>query len=200
LRGRSLLAVGAGQMGALTARAGLTAGADVAIASRTWSHAQALARQLGARSLQFDPGRAVADFGAVIVALRGPWSLSGATEEALRTGGPVVVDLSTPRAFGDDLAAALGDRFIAGDAFVFLETEEARLGRRVIARLDELIDGAATEFLRFGPDVTIIQRASHVCPDEEPTSPLCLSARSGQSGSGYCCATRSSLPSQPRAG
>jgi glutamyl-tRNA reductase len=148
LRGRPLLVVGAGQMGALAARSGLTAGATVEIASRTPSRAEALAVRLRARSVPFDPGPAVTDVAGILIALRGPWSLPGATHKALRRSEAVVVDLSVPSALAHDLAAALGERFVSADALALVEeSDEARVGSAPIARLDALIDSATTEFL-----------------------------------------------------
>jgi glutamyl-tRNA reductase len=150
LRGRTLLVVGAGQIGALAVRAGLAAGAAVAIASRTSSRADALARRLGVRSLAFDPGTAVAEVTGIVIALRGRWTLTQATAEALRIGEAVVVDLSVPPALADDLAAALGERFVSADGLAFIEqTEEVGLRRRETARLEELIDSAAADFLAW---------------------------------------------------
>jgi glutamyl-tRNA reductase len=154
VRGRTVLVVGSGQMGALAARAGLAAGATVVIAGRTSSHADSLARRLGVLSVPFDPGAAIADVAGVVVALRGVWSLSPASQLALGTLDAVVVDLSVPPALTDDLAAALGDRLVSADGLVRVEQtesvpEDTRLRGREAVRLDGLIDSAAAEFLAW---------------------------------------------------
>ena len=107
LRGRELLVVGAGQMAALAARAGIAAGATVSIASRTPARAEALATRLGGQALPFDPGSCVGGITGIVVALRGQWPTSAATEEALVAGEAIVIDLSVPPAASGDLVAAL---------------------------------------------------------------------------------------------
>lgn len=150
LRGRELLVVGAGQMGALASRSGLLAGAMVSIGSRTPSRAQALAGRLGGRALPFDPGAAIAEVSAVIVALRGRWSTSASTEEGLAASEAIVVDLSVPSALSELLVAALGARFVsADDLTLIVEADQTRLGDGLRRSLETLVDSAAADFLTW---------------------------------------------------
>jgi glutamyl-tRNA reductase len=147
IRGRALLVVGAGQMGALAAQAGRAAGATVAIASRTQTRADSLALRVGVQAVPFDPGGALAEFTGIVVALRGRWSISAEAENALRASGAVVVDLSVPAALAEDLAVSLGSRHISADALALGEVagQSAPQGEHVV-RLETLIDATAAEF------------------------------------------------------
>ena len=147
LRGRGLLVVGAGQMGALAVRAGREAGAVVSVTSRTLERAQDLAARTGVRAVAFDPSLEAADLAGVVVALRGRWATSAATEEALLAGLAVVVDLSVPSAVPEGLATELGERFVSADAIAVSEaggagSPNARLERR----LDALVASATVGF------------------------------------------------------
>ncbi len=150
LRGRGLLVVGSGQMGALAARAGLAAGATVSIASRTPSRAEALAVRLGGRAVPFDPGEALAEVAGVVVALRGRWSLTAETDEALLASEAVVIDLSVPPALAEDLTIPLGQRLVSADALALGEDAgQIPLGDGLMGRLETLIDSTAVEFLTW---------------------------------------------------
>ena len=150
LRGRGLLVVGSGQMGALAARAGLAAGATVSIASRTPTRAEALAVRLGGRAVPFDPGKALAEVAGVVVALRGRWSMSGETDETLLASEAVVIDLSVPPALAEGLTVSLGQRLVSADALALDEdTGQIPLGDGLMGRLESLIDSTAVEFLTW---------------------------------------------------
>jgi glutamyl-tRNA reductase len=151
LRGRGLLVVGSGQMGALAARAGLAAGATVSIASRTPTRAKALAVRLGGRAVPFDPGEALAaEVAGVVVALRGRWSMSAETDEALLASEAVVVDLSVPPALAEGVTVSLGQRLVSADALALGEDAgQIQLGDGLTARLETLIDSTAAEFLTW---------------------------------------------------
>ena len=97
----AVLVVGTGEMGRLVARAARARGARVAMAGRDVDRTRAAAEAVGATVAPFDPGAAVGEAAAVVVALRGPWTIAPATVAALRTV-PVVVDLSLPAALADD--------------------------------------------------------------------------------------------------
>jgi glutamyl-tRNA reductase len=89
----------------------------------------------------------VAEVTGIVIALRGCWPVSPATQRALRTGDAVVVDLSVPPALTEDLAAAPGERFLSADGLALVEeSDEARVGGRLTARLDQLIDSVVAEF------------------------------------------------------
>jgi len=146
IRGRRVLVVGAGEMGRLTARAAAAAGASVSIASRTAGRADALAAQVGAQTMPFDPGPRVGDVAAIVVALRGPWLIAPSTVEALAASAAVVADLSVPPAVLGTLADGLGERLVSGDVLARTEPDGAILGNGLIARLEELVDATSAEF------------------------------------------------------
>jgi glutamyl-tRNA reductase len=136
-------------MGALVAQAGLAAGATVSIASRTQTRAEELAVRLGGHAVPFDPGEVVAA-AAVVVALRGRWSLSSNTTEALVAGQAVVIDLSVPSALAEGLETSLGRRLVSADALALAE-EAGQMPLRdgQMARLEALIDSTTAEFLTW---------------------------------------------------
>jgi len=142
LHGRRALVVGAGEMARLAVSAATAAGAVVSVASRTASHAGALARRTGAATAPFDPGPLAGDLAGAIVALRGPWPIGSATIELLAAGSAVVVDLSVPPAVSAHVAKRLDGRFVSADA---LAAEEGDPGPGH-SRLPELIDATLAEF------------------------------------------------------
>lgn len=143
LAGRDILVVGAGQMGRLAARAAVASGASVGIANRTVVGATGLAGAVGGRVVPFDPGRDVARFAGIVVAIGGPWILGGSTVDALAGGTSVIIDLSMPSAVPAGLAERLGPRLVVADAL-------ARAGDRPVSATDprpgELIERTAAEF------------------------------------------------------
>lgn len=142
LHGRQALVVGAGEMGRLAVSAATGAGAAVSVASRTASHAEALARRTGAATAPFDPGPLAGELAGAIVALRGPWPIGPATLELLAAGSAVVVDLSVPPAVAAHVARRLDGRFVSADA---LAADEGEPGPGH-SRLPELIDATLVEF------------------------------------------------------
>jgi glutamyl-tRNA reductase len=142
LYGRRALVVGAGEMARLAVGAATAAGAEVSVASRTASHADALARRTGAATAPFDPGPLAGDLAGAIVALRGPWPIGSATIELLAGGSAVVVDLSVPPAVSADLVRRLDGRFVSADALA-AEEGDPNPGH---SRLQELIDATLAEF------------------------------------------------------
>ena len=115
VEGRTVLVVGAGQMGRLAARAAVHAGARVLIASRSAEHAAQVARAVGGAAIPLDPGTGIAEATGVIVALSGPWPLGAATSRSLLASATVIVDLSVPAAVPADLADRLGTRHVTAD-------------------------------------------------------------------------------------
>jgi glutamyl-tRNA reductase len=146
VEGRPVLIVGAGKMGSLAAHSAVRAGADVTIANRSADRANALAAAFGAKTSEFDPGAEVAPVHGVIVALSGPWQISSGTALALRAGDAVVVDLSFPAAVSSSLAASLGDRLLTADEIALDDVAADDAARRLIPRLDALVDDAARAF------------------------------------------------------
>jgi glutamyl-tRNA reductase len=143
---RRVLVVGAGKMGTLAAHAAVRAGADVTIANRSPQPAAALAAAVGARTTSLDPGAEVGLTDAVIVALGAPWELSSGTSTALGAGEAVVVDLSFPAAVGSSLAASLGDRLLTADEVALDDVVADEAARRLVPRLDALVDESARGF------------------------------------------------------
>ena len=142
LRGRRVLVVGAGEMARLAVSAATAAGAAVSVASRTPSHADALARRTGVATAPFDPGPLAGNIAGAIVALRGPWTIGSGTIELLVGGSAAVVDLSVPPAVSVDLARRLDGRFVSADGLA-AEEGDPDPGH---SRLPELIDATLAEF------------------------------------------------------
>jgi len=149
LRGRRLLVVGAGKMGALAGRSGLAAGAAVSLTSRTPERGEALAARLGVPSLAFDPGAAAADVAGIVVGLRGRWLISDETEAALVDGGAIVVDLSVPQALSERLSAALGERYVSADDLALVEEAHDERAEGPLRRLETLVDDTVAGFLAW---------------------------------------------------
>jgi glutamyl-tRNA reductase len=149
LADRDVLIVGSGRMGQLAARAVVAKGARVTVTSRSDDRAQVLAAAIGGRADDFDPGGRAARFAGVVVALAGPWRIGADGIDALRRGSTVVVDISVPPAVSDQLATVLGRRLTTADDLAQAEAGDPAVPDRVVARLDELIDGATAQFLAW---------------------------------------------------
>lgn len=149
VRGTEALVVGAGRMGGLMVRAAAAAGASVTVANRSTDRARALTSATGGRTSALDPGSEVGRFGAIFVALGGPWAIDGSTVAALLDRGPIVVDLSVPAAVPAALAAGLGSRLVSADALALREAEEARRDRELDPRLDGLIDATVESYVEW---------------------------------------------------
>jgi glutamyl-tRNA reductase len=145
VRGRPLLVVGSGEMGRLAAVAAATAGCHVSISSRTPGRAGALASELHAAPVGFDPGATAGHAAVVVVALRGPWSPSAATVDALVGGSAIVVDLSVPPAIDPAVAERLGDRLIGVDSLAAGQPDRTD-GSGSLARERALVDSAFEEY------------------------------------------------------
>jgi glutamyl-tRNA reductase len=162
LSGGRVVVVGAGEMGRLAVRAAARAGASVSIASRSEVRAARLARDEGAAATTFDPGNQVREASAIIVALRGPWTISSATADALAAGSAIVVDLSVPAAVPSEVGEALGDRLVTADDLANGDVERpagdaasADAGEaRSRSRVERLIEDSTRAFLdwRAGHD------------------------------------------------
>lgn len=109
--GRRILVVGAGEMGQAVASAATDRGATVWLASRSRERATAAADRIGVTTWSIDPGRAILEIDAVIVALAGQWTMGAATAEAVASRA-VVVDLSMPQALPASVQIRLGERLI----------------------------------------------------------------------------------------
>lgn len=143
---RRVLVVGAGVMGSLAARSALRRGAAVELASRDPERARATAHGLGIPARPFDPGPEVGGFDIALVALRGPWSISPATADALVAGTTRVADLSAPPALAEPLRGRLGERAISIDD---LAVPADGGGDRFRRRLERTRDAAVAEYGRW---------------------------------------------------
>ncbi|MEA2548146.1 MAG: glutamyl-tRNA reductase [Chloroflexota bacterium] len=146
IRGRDVLIVGAGRMGGLAARAAVSAGARVTVATRARERAEALAASVGATATDFDPGPALSRFAAVVVALGGPWLVAPKTADALVGGDATVVDLSVPLAVAPSLATRLGERLITADHLALGTGVPGAHGGVPDRRTEALIERAVEEF------------------------------------------------------
>lgn len=148
LDGMDVLVVGTGEMGELAALRARAVGARPVIASRSAAHAAASAAALGATTVAFDPGEAaVTLFGAIVVALAGPWRLSPPTIDRIANGPATIVDLSMPSAVPDTLVQSLGDRYVSVDA---LASEAGNPGSsRAGGRARDLVERTLVEFERW---------------------------------------------------
>ena len=143
-----VLVVGAGRMGRLLARAAVAAGASVGVANRSRAGAESLAASAGAAVEPFDPGARIGNFGAVLVALAGPWPIGRATIDALTRSPTIVVDLSVPAAVPARLAEFLGPRLITADALALADPgPEAQDGSA--ARVEALIDRSTADVVAW---------------------------------------------------
>jgi glutamyl-tRNA reductase len=149
IAGRSILVVGSGGMGRLTAGAAAHAGAVVSIANRSSDTAATLAKAVGAGVTRFDPGADIARFDGIIVAIGGPWRLGRISSRALRESRATVVDLSMPPAVPASVAANLGPRMVTVDDLARRDRPAASPANRAVARLDVLIDRTTQEFLTW---------------------------------------------------
>ncbi len=147
LNGRRLLVVGTGEMGRLLLRAAGDRGALVAVAGRDAARSLATAAAAGADVQRLDPGRALATFDAIAIALAARWELGETGRDVLRRSRPVVVDLSAPSALGEDSQHDLGERFISIDDLA--GTIGERADDRLRGRLEAVAEAAAAEFLRW---------------------------------------------------
>ena len=146
---RELLVVGAGSIGRLAAAAGTRVGARVAVTSRSADHAAELALSTRARVEAFDPGGRVAGFAGIVVALGGPWPIGPETIDALARHAIPVVDLSVPPAVPDRLRAILRGRVTTADDLARAGSDAGSLPDRTLARLDEMIDRTAGEYVAW---------------------------------------------------
>jgi glutamyl-tRNA reductase len=146
VRDRSILVVGSGEMGRLAGIAVNAAGGRLHMASRSIGRAEALAAELGATSVPFDPGAQAGGLAGIVIALRGRWTPSPGTVDSLVAGRAVVVDLSAPPALEARDAERLGGRLIGIDALAATDTPGLAADRRSQARGRALVEATLAEF------------------------------------------------------
>lgn len=181
--GDRVLVVGSGAMGEALVRGALARGLRPVVASRTSAHAQVLADRHGRPAWPLDPGARLTKVDAVIVALSGPWPLSGASE-ALLGRVSVVVDLSMPPAVPPGARAALRDRLVDIDGLALSRDDDGpqsryreRLTRLATETLDAYLSSVADRSRSIAADLAMRierQRAAAVAsylveqPDLDP--------------------------------
>jgi len=76
--------------------------------------------------------------------------INGADSSLTGSSAAIVVDLSVPPAVAEDLAIALGDRFVSADALALVEGSIATpVDEGATRRLDLLVESSAAEFLAW---------------------------------------------------
>lgn len=140
-----VLVVGAGEMGRRAAHALSARGTRLIVTSRTPERAQALAEEVTAGTVPFDPGpEPVAELAGVVIALAGGWTIEPATADGLARSASWVIDLSAPPAVAPELARRLGARLTSVDDLA-VQVGPAP-SARLVARLDALVEQALAEF------------------------------------------------------
>ena len=145
LAGRRVLVVGAGVMGEAAVRGARAAGARVAVASRTRSHAEDVAGRHSVEAWPLDPGSRLAEVELVVIALGASWPLGGRSLDVL-VDRPFVIDLSMPPALPDGVRVALGSRLLGIDDLA-VPAFAAPAAERYRARLWELADRTVASVL-----------------------------------------------------
>jgi glutamyl-tRNA reductase len=147
LKGQSILIVGAGSMGRLTAQAAVRRGAKIIITSRTPARAQCLAEAVGGRAVTGAIDGSLPAVACVVVALSGPWQVHPLDARQLVDSSATIVDLSSPPAVPDSLQTRLGDRFVSIDDLAWGPQVELADGLR--GRLERLVTESGGEYCRW---------------------------------------------------
>lgn len=143
LAGRSVLIVGAGQMGRIAALAAARREAHVVVANRTPDRAATLAADVGGTTAAF--GDVPAGVAGVICAIAGHWPVNESAQAALfaADSGSTVVDLSSPPALDARMRERLGERFVSVDDMARGPGDSIR--PKLLKRMERLIDEAVAE-------------------------------------------------------
>lgn len=137
--GSTILVVGAGRMGRLTAWATRRRGGAVVVMNRSAERASGLAAEVGGLAVPYDRDGVVAglpSLDGVVLAIDGEWPVGPADMARLVRDRIPVVDLSSPPAMPAMLAEALGPRAVSVDDLAIADTV---LDERLRRRLDRLI-------------------------------------------------------------
>jgi glutamyl-tRNA reductase len=145
LAGSAVLVVGAGRMARLAAVESARRGARVFVANRTESRGLDLAHHVEGSIVDFEAPEleAIPGLAGIIVAVGGPWRMSGPTREALLRLRPAVIDLSSPPALDPGLAISLAERYVSVDE---VAVPQLAVSERTLAALERTADRAADEF------------------------------------------------------
>jgi glutamyl-tRNA reductase len=144
VKDQSILIVGAGSMGRLTAQAANRRGAQVIVTNRTTERADCLAGDVGGRAVPWGQDGTVPPVVAAVVALSSEWKDHPLDAQNLLESDATVIDLSSPPAVPDALQARLGDRFVSIDDLAWGPQTELPGGLR--SRLEELVTESGREY------------------------------------------------------
>jgi len=112
LRGRMLLVVGTGEMGAELIRAAGVRGARLTIASRGLAHARRAAEAVGGEPVDLaEAARRAPGAAAIAIALSGAWRELDQIDATL----PPTIELSSPTALSSSVRGGLGERYTGID-------------------------------------------------------------------------------------
>ncbi|NJD28071.1 MAG: hypothetical protein FIA92_07220 [Chloroflexi bacterium] len=145
LSGTAVLVVGAGRMARLAAVESTRRGARVFVANRTESRGVELAHRIEGSIVDFEEPdlEAIPGLAGIIVAVGGPWRISGRARHALLRLRPTVIDLSSPPALDPDLVSGLAERYVSVDE---VAVPQLAVSERTLAALERTADRAAAEF------------------------------------------------------
>jgi len=158
IRGRTVLVVGAGKMGRLSAFAAQRRGARVVVVNRTDERARALAAEVGGDWAAFGADGVPPDVAGAVVALAGAWQVGPGDAGRLVAAGVPVVDLSSPPSVPEALQERLGDRFASVDDLV--GASEFAPQDRLRRRIERLVADSGRDYcawLRARESVPLIQ-------------------------------------------
>jgi glutamyl-tRNA reductase len=142
-----ILIVGAGSMSRLSAQAAARRGARLTITNRTAERAEALAHNIGGKTVESASDGTLGPFVGAIVAVSGSWAVHPQDAARLVTSGTTVVDLSSPPAVSDTLQGQLGDHFVSIDDLAWGPQVELAGGLR--DRLEKLVTESGGEYCRW---------------------------------------------------
>jgi len=158
LRDRTVIVVGAGKMGRLSAFAAHRRGARVLVVNRTDERARALAAEVGGDWAAFGADGVPPDVAGAVVALAGAWQVGPGDAGRLVAAGVPVVDLSSPPSVPEALQERLGDRFASVDDLVV--GSESAPQERLRRRIERLVADSGRDYcawLRARESVPLIQ-------------------------------------------
>jgi glutamyl-tRNA reductase len=147
LRDQHILIVGAGSMSRLAAQAAARRGAQVTITNRTRERAQALALQMGGKTIDAPTEGNLGSFVGAVVAVSGPWAVHPQDAVHLVESCATVVDLSSPPAVAQELQTQLGDRFVSIDDLAW--GPQVELPGELRGRLETLVSNSGGEYCRW---------------------------------------------------
>ena len=163
----SVLVIGAGEAGRLAAAALVDHGVgSIAVSNRTASRADALAEELGGRSVPYESvSAALASADVVIAATDAPEPVlhTGRVASALvrREGSPMlIVDIGVPRAADPAVAAVPGVTYRDIDDLQEVAARHAQARAAEVATVEALIEAETADFLEWWAHLRIVPTIS----------------------------------------